>query len=103
MVACAASFMAIPAMSATSIDTDSTNFGAWPDAVNPGNAVGPRDGLSAIVASIGWIAFLETPGFTDAVFNLNLTGAGTAFFYVGRSNGARRGSAQPVWAVTASV
>ena len=91
MIACAALFMTTPAMSATSVYTDSSNFGAWPNAVNSGNAIGAPDGLSATIPNIGWIAFLETPSFTDAVFNINLTGVtgtGTALFYVGRSNGA---------------
>lgn len=91
LAACACLFIATPSIAATTIYTDSSNFGAWPDAVNPGNAIGPRDGLAAAIPSIGWVAFLETPGFTDAVFNINLTsivGAGAAIFYVGQSDGA---------------
>lgn len=79
------------ALAATTIYTDSSNFGAWPNAVNSGNALGAPDSVSATIPNFGWIAFQETPTFTTGNISLTLTsvvGAGTAIFYYGRSNGA---------------
>ena len=79
------------AQAATTIYTDSSNFGGWPNAVNSGNAIGPADGLTANVPNFGWIAFQNTPTFSagNVVLNLaSVTGSGTAIFYYGRTNGA---------------
>lgn len=84
-------FSASTALAATTLYTDSSNFGGWPNTLNGGNAVGPADGLFATVPNFGWIAFQETPTFTSGNVSLTLTsvaGTGTAFFYVGQSNGA---------------
>ena len=86
-----AMIMAGTAVAETTLYTDSSNFGGWPNAVNGGNAVGAPDGAFASIPNGGWIAFQTTQSFTDANFVLNLTsvtGSGTALFYVGRSNGA---------------
>ena len=82
---------AMPAKAAISVYTDSSNFGSWADAVNSGNASGAADGVSAFIPNGGWIAFQVSPDFNVADFVLtvtSITGANTANFYVGRSNGA---------------
>ena len=80
-----------PAFADTTVYTDSSNFGAWPNAVNSGNSVGAADGNSATIPNGGWIAYQVTTSFTSVDFYLKLTssaGSGTALFYVGRTNGA---------------
>lgn len=84
-------FSATTAFAATTVYTDSSNFGPWPNALNSGNALGPANGVSAFIPNGGWVAFQETPTFTAGNISLtftSVTGAGTAFFYVGQSNGA---------------
>jgi PEP-CTERM motif-containing protein len=81
----------MPAKAAISVYTDSSNFGSWADAVNSGNALGAADGVSAFIPNGGWIAFQMSPSFTVADFVLDIagvTGANTALFYVGQSDGA---------------
>ena len=89
--AAVALFSASTALAATTLYTDSSNFGPWPNAVNANNAVGAPNGISATIPNFGWIAFQETPTFTTGNVSLTLTsvtGAGTALFYVGQSDGA---------------
>ncbi len=84
-------FGASAAIAATTLYTDSSNFGGWPNALNPGNSVGPPDGLSATVPNGGWIAFQESSLFSTGNTSLtvtSVTGSGNTRFYVGRSNGA---------------
>ena len=79
------------ASAATTIYTDSSNFGAWPNAVNAGNSLGPANGVSATVPNFGWIAYQVNPTVTAGNVLLTLTsvtGSGSALFYVGTSNGA---------------
>ena len=80
-----------PAAARTTVYTDSSNFGGWADAVNASESRGGEDGVSADIPAFGWIAYSVSPTFTDVSTRIvltNVTGSGTAFFYVGRSNGA---------------
>lgn len=94
VLVCIAVFAAMafsPALAVTTIYTDSSAFGAWPNALGAGDSLGPRDGVSATIPNGGWIAYQVSPTFDDGniLFTVDsFTGPGTAFFYVGRSNGA---------------
>ena len=106
LVAFLAALAALPAKAATTVYTDSSNFGAWPDAVNAGDALGSPDGVSATIPNGGWIAFEVSPTFTVVDFVLevaNLTGGNTALFYVGQTDGAGWFSALNNTSVTLSV
>ena len=79
------------AQAATSVYTDSSNFGGWPSASNAGDSLGGADGVSATIPSFGWIAYQTTTPFTTIDFYLKfsgVSGSGTVLFYVGRSDGA---------------
>jgi len=83
--------ISVPAYAGTTVYTDSSNFGGWPNAVNSGASVGGADGVSATIPTGGWIAYQVTTAFTAVDFYLKLTsvtGPGTTFFYVGQSDGA---------------
>lgn len=84
-------FGASTTLAATTLYTDSSNFGGFPNVVNGGNAVGFANGASAFIPTFGWIAFQENPAFTTGNIALTfsqVTGTGTALFYYGQSNGA---------------
>lgn len=88
----AASALSVSSASArTTVFTDSSNFTQWADAVNAQNTDGGADGLTGFIPNGGWIAFQNpsTHVFDEVRTQIvlsDVTGAGTARFYVGQTN-----------------
>jgi len=75
----------------TTVFTDSSNFRGFADPVDVQNSDGGADGVSAFIPNGGWIAFANPVGgffneVSSQIVLTNITGPGTARFYVGRTN-----------------